>query len=118
MTDLGHPTRPLRSYRGDVRRSEVRRVSNLPREGEVVVHELRYSDGWHLEVEASWRGVPVGAPPVAADVRPGIAHDQVDVGQDVELARAVAEGLEEALRAGAVVDAQHELARARRRRIQ
>lgn len=116
MTDLGAPGRAPRPYGGEVRRREIRRTGGLPREGEVIVYELRYHDGWHLEIEVAWRGVPAGAPPALPETRVGIAHDSVDVGQDVELARVVAGDLEHALRTGATVDAQHVLARARRRR--
>lgn len=117
MSDLGHPTRALRDFRGTARVREVMRRDGLPREGSVIVREVELADaGWTLEVEAAWRGVPVGAPAVSPGVRPGIAHDAVNVGRDVELARAVMGAVEDELRALRTPDVQAALVSVRSRR--
>jgi hypothetical protein len=80
-----------RTLRGTARRREVHSESGLPREGSVSVFEVRLADGgWRLEVEAAWRGRPVGAPAVSDDSAPGVARETVGVGRDIELARGVA----------------------------
>jgi hypothetical protein len=106
------------SHRGAARRREVHAETGLPREGTVSIFEVHLHNGeWRLEVEAAWRGVPVGAPPVSPDSRPGIARETVAVGADHELARALAAAAADELRALKTPDLVHGLALLRRRRM-
>lgn len=104
---------------GLAHRREVHAERGLPRDGCVCIFEVRLADGrWRLEVEAAWRGVPVGAPPVSPDSRPGIARETIGIwGDDVELAHAVAGEAASDLRALRTPDLVHTLARLRRRRM-
>jgi hypothetical protein len=115
VSGLDHPTRALRDFVGRAERREVSATRGLPREGSVAIFEVKLRDGWRLEVEAAWRGVPVGAPPVSPESRPGIARETVSVGADHELARGLAGVAEEDLRALRTPDLVAALARLRAR---